>query len=343
MTSDWTGHRDESLRVDLLDSRDRMVGEMGSVEGGTVEYSIYDRIRSGGKLSLVVGAGEAEPDWLSARVKVWYQCVGRPDQPLGVFLPASPRVARHDGYSTREIELYDKLLVLDQQTTTTAVSFPAGQVVTDALRTVLGWTGETNLAVTDSTEALRSPMTWEPRTPLLTICNDLLDAINYFALWCDGDGKYVAQPYTSPSQRGVAWDFTGRQALYLPDVDEDADYYSVPNRFTAVSTSTPDTAALVAVAEDWTSRFGRTARGRWVDASQDDIETTSADVLQAVADRRLADAQQVTSTDQIDHPWLPVRLNDVVTRDGVRAVVTKQAVSLALPGVLATSTLRRLL
>ncbi len=334
----WTGHRVESIRADLLDTRDRILGDLGQVEGGSLEASIYARIRTGGRLSVVA------PDvpWLSRRIKLWYICEGMPDVALGVFIPASPKVSTRDGVEVRDLELYDKLLVLDQQLTTTSVSFPAGTVVTTAVRTVIGWSGETNLAVTDSTETLRQPMAWEVGTPLLTIANALLDALGFFSLWCDGDGKYVASPYIAPSARPVAWAFDGADAVYLPDYDTDADYYSVPNRLTAVSKSAPDTAALVATATDTDSPLGYTARGRWVDATVTDVDATSQAVLAAIAARKLADAQQVTVTDEIEHPLLPIGLNNVVTRSGIRAVVTKQAIDLTLPGVLVRSTLRRL-
>ena len=204
-------------------------------------------------------------------------------------------------------------------------------------------TGDTTGLIADGTETLVNPMTWDAGTTKLQIVNDLLDAGGYFALACDGMGRFVARTYTAAEYRGTAWEFPGG---YLPDFPRDRGNLMVPNRFVAVSRSDdPDTPALVATATDINGPNGYTARGRWITVTETDIEATSQDVLERIAARKLATAQQTSDTIEITHPWLPIDLNDVVKvhnprfREPFVGVVQRQEHRLS-PGGLITSTVR---
>ena len=68
--------------------------------------------------------------------------------------------------------------------------------------------------------------------------------------------------------------------------------------------------ALIAATS--TSDYGFNRRRRWVSVTETGIEATSLAQLQAICDRKLVTAQQVTETITITHPWLPIDLNEVV-------------------------------
>lgn len=338
-----TTHRVESWRVDLLDANDVNLGALQGCTGGSIEQKVAAVIRGGGTLD-VVDVGQ-DIDWLSARVQPWWT-VGDLSWPLGVFLLSAP-VAEHDetGRSWR-VELLDKLAVLDQDKVDGSYSLPAGTVVTDAVAALITGAGETALAITESAETLTSGMVWEAGTSRLRICNDLLAAINYFALWCDGYGRYVAAPYIRPQDRPSAWDFAaGPRAVHTGRFTRDEDLAAIPNKVVLVSSAGVDDEALVSVATntDPASPFSEPSRGRWITHTETGVEATSQAVLDALAARRLTELSSVTATLTVEHAALPLNLNDAVEFDtgGVRTRAVIQSTTQALAvGALTRATMR---
>ena len=266
--------------------------------------------------------------------------------PLGVFLPSAP-VARHDATGRGwDVELLDKLVVLDQDKTDGSYSLPAGTMVTAAVQEVIASAGETRTAITASAETLTAGMVWEAGTSKLRICNDLLAAINYFSLRCDGSGRYVAAPYQAPRNRTPAWDFAaGDRAVHSATFTRDEDLAKVPNKVVLVSSASSDVPALVSVVAnlDPASRFSEFARGRWIVHTETGVEATSQAVLDALAARRLTELSSATATLEIQHAFLPLALNDVVrfNTGGVDAVGVVQKTRIPLePGGLTTTTIR---
>src|SRR5690606_23496078 len=101
----------------------------------------------------------------------------------------------------------------------------------------------------DSTETLTSGMVWPAGTSKLRIINDLLSAINYFSLRCDGHGRYVAAPYLAPASRPVVRRFVpAPDAIHLPEFTRDRDLAGIPNKVVLVSSGSGDDEALVGVA-----------------------------------------------------------------------------------------------
>jgi len=336
-----TGHREESFRVDVLTLRDAKVTELDGVEGGAFDYSIYRTIRSGGSLTVTT---EAPPDWLRVRLRPWY--IARQgdltvEWPLGTFIPATPDADHADDGQTYAVDLYDKLLVLDEDAVENTYTLDAGTVVTDAVRALILETGETAMVIAESPETLTSSLVWEAGTTRLRIVNDLLDSINYFALWCDGYGRYHAEPYVPAGARPIVWPFADdERGIYLPEFRHGRDLFSVPNKVVAVQATGGETEALVAsvaAPPDWPTSFEN--RGRYIVHTETDVEATSYEVLAAYAERRLRELSNPASTASIEFAPLPLNLNDVVsfTRDarGVRlprATVSSFSVPFGEPG-----------
>ena len=111
----------------------------------------------------------------------------------------------------------------------------------DAVRTVIDLAGGGAPFSVDGTlqvAVLPGPMVWgltesQPAT-WLDICNDLLDAIGYGALWVDQDGTYRSEPFVPPEQRPVSWVFDladERTNLVGPERASEQDVWSAPNRW----------------------------------------------------------------------------------------------------------------
>lgn len=340
--TDLTGHRVESWRVDLLTEDDVPVGKVDGALGGEVEQNVNAVISGGGSVQ-VRDVGQ-DIDWLRARLQLWWT-VGDQEWPLGVFLPSAP-VARHDATGRAwDVELLDKLVVLDQDKIDGSYSLPAGTVVTSAVQEIIASAGETRTAITASAETLTAGMVWEAGTTKLRVVNDLLAAINYFALRCDGYGRYVAAPYQAPRNRTPAWDFAeGTRAVHLPAFTRDEDLAKVPNRVVLVSSGGSADPSLVAVASntDPASRFSFAARGgRWIVHTETGVEATSQAVLDALAVRRLTELTSATATIELEHAFLPLDLNDAVgfRTGGVDAVgvIQKKRIPLTVGGLTRTT------
>lgn len=343
-------HRDESWRVDLLTHAEAGAGTIDGVTGGRLDFSVHDTIRSGG--SIEVTGPALGTDWLNVRVQPWY-VLSTPDGevswPLGVFLPAAPKSRHTDTGRIVDVELYDKLLILDQDKIETTYTVDAGAVVTDEVSDLISSTGETKVSLTGSAETLAAPMVWEAGTSKRRIINDLLASINYFAVWVDGWGRFRADPYVRPSGRGVRWTFAdGAASISSPDFTQDEDGFAVPNKVVLVSRSDGASEALTAVATntDSGSRWSYPSRRRWIVHAETGVEATSQEVLDGIAARRLAELSQVSAVYEIRHALIPLDLNDVVrfTRstaglDERVAVVQKMSVSMST-GALVSTTLR---
>lgn len=341
-----TGHRQETWHVDLLNLRDVNLGRLDGVTGGNITYDVNASIRGGGNIDY---AGEPV-DWLQYRVQPWYSIrVGKTtvEWPLGVFIPASPSTA----YGTApggSIELYDKTLILDQDAIETTFTAAKGAKATDIVRSVILATGETHVALTDSDQTLRKSMAWEPGTSRLRIVNDLLAAINYFAVWCDGNGTYRAGPYAAPDDRLPQYGFVDdERGIYLPEFTHEFDTFNIPNKVICVAEGDGESAALTAVATNTNpnSPFSQPSRGRWITRVEDSVEASDQTTLNAIAKRYLAEGQQVGSTYSIQHAPLDLWVHDAVEfkrlAEGIAITATIQSISYPLTnGALCSTSLQ---
>lgn len=330
-----TGSRAEAWRYDLLDLNDRKIGQLEEVTSGSFEFSIFTTIRSSGQIQC-----RAEGiNWLKVRIQPWYTVSANGETmkwPVGIFIPASPGTQYSGDGSSQAIELYDKLQILVDDKVENTYSVPAGTNVTDHIKGIIATTGETKDAITPSDSTLRNSMVWEADATKLQIINDLLASINYFSLWVDGYGVFHGTPYLAPGDRGLAWNFRdGSRSVYSPDFFNDLDEFNVPNKIVLVSASDGETPALTAVAsnENPASKYSYNNRGRWITKTELDVEAADQLTLSSLAQRKLAEANNVASTYEISHALLPIQLNDAVefTRSteniNITAVVQKMSFS----------------
>ncbi|MGV1079715.1 MAG: hypothetical protein ACOYD1_07665 [Candidatus Nanopelagicales bacterium] len=344
---EYLTHRKESVVFTLLDHQENELRALDGVTSAALDLSIFDTIRSGGSLSVV----DEGISWLDVRVKVSY-IMNDTTHPLGVFIPSTPTGDRSLRGTPRKIELYDKLLILVEDGVDQTYEVPVGTVVTERVRSIILSTGETSITIEDSTETLKAAMVWEVGTSKLRIINDLLDTVNYWALWCDENGVYRSGHYTDPEQRTVTWTFAdSEKSIYLPTFSDTEDNFSVPNKYICLSRVSGDVAPFVAVASntDPNDPYSYPRRHRWIVVKVADVEATSQAVLNAIAARKLKSAGTVTRTFVLPHAWVPISLNDAVVFSNDenvitprRCVVQKMAIDLSPPGVMVKTTLREI-
>lgn len=315
----WSDHRREAWRYDILNLKDKFVGNLDGVESGSFEFNVNKTIRSDGSITWVSAPGAESPEWTQLRIQPWYLILNADgavlsETPLGVFIPSFPSRSLSATESIIEVGLHDKLLILDQDKTQEAYTAHSGTMVTTLIRSLLLEAGQTALSMDESSEIIRTNMTWDAGTSWLRITNDVLEAAGYFSLSVDGFGTYQARKYVPPSQRGVERAFIDNdESIYSDEIGHDEDIFSVPNRVIAVSTADGENEAMVAVAEDNSGgRFSIPFRDRVIAETEEGVEATSQNVLNQYARRRLSEMQQVTSSYEISHAYVPLDLNDLV-------------------------------
>lgn len=341
------GPRAESYQWRMLSGDGAPMGDLDGVEGATLNFSIFTTIRGGGTLDHT---GLETPDWNKIRLQPWitveHDC-GTATWPLGVFIPAAPAANWDDGDVSRSVELYDKLLILDQDMVEETYAVQKGEVVTDRIKALILSAGEDLVAVEDSAEVLRADTVWEAGTTKLKIVNDLLESINYFSLWCDGYGAYRADPYIPPASRPISREFLDDEnGIYSPSFEHDQDTFLIPNKMIVKSRSDGEDEGMTAVATnmDPEDPFSYPSRGRWITRMDEDVEASSQAVLNAIAVRRLRELSQASSSLTIKTALVPLDLNSLVKFSSqlanldLSAVVQKLDIT-CTPGTLVTTTL----
>lgn len=326
----------EGYRLDLHTPDGLNLGELSGVEpGGTLTWNRHVQIRGGGRLRV-----RSHHEWDRVRVAPWYCRQGRADEPLGLFI-ARPISQTIDpaGRPVTDIALFDRTLVLAEYATTGAYTVDAGRKITDVVAEVIAATGEDPGSITETEEVTRTEMVWEPGTTGLRIVNDLLEAANYFSIWCDARGQFRVEPYQAPASRPVRHRFRpGPKALHLPEESWDLPAQAA-NRVVAISPGSHDEEAMVAVAERAHGPGSFAEVGRWITRVEDHLEAATQAILQEHADRLLREELAASGKVQRKAAFLPLALNDVVLADEGREVVEEITVTLT-PGELMTITSR---
>lgn len=321
----------------LLDSEDRPLRTLDGASGG--RWSIDAGTLLGGTASIVLNVKNGRDvgiDWMSNRIRATFHD-GTASFDVGTYLFTAPtQVNTGEGVTGYQVDLLPKMNIPSEDKLDARLVLAAGVNVVDTVVNLINSTGETRVAATPSASLLQSDLTWDAATPKLTVINDLLQSIGYWSLWCDGSGLFRVEPYVRPTDRPVAYAFEhGEGSLHFPDWQYNQDVTSVPNKFIAVSSRTGDDPPLRGVAknEDPTSPYsfqnrGKNGQGRWITDSETGIEAESQEVIDQIAQRRLADRMAPVSKFKVRHAMLPLNRNDLVSftpADGVRRLATVQS------------------
>lgn len=306
MSSVLTGNRSTVTRVDLLNDDESYAGRLDGVTGGSVVYTSAKSVHGSASLS-VVDAGQVV-DWLNCRLRPVITVAGVGETSLGVFLVSEAPEDWDDTGCVRSVGLLDKCTILDQDSIDAAYSLNSGTVVTDAIVTLIGTTGETNIAITPSAAVLANPLVWAAGATKLQIVNDLLSIINYFSLYCNGDGQYRGEPYTTPANRPTVWQFIdGDNCIYLPTLTKDVDLFAIPNKVIAITQGGGAAAALTSAAtnDDPASPYSTVSRGRTITTVYSGVEAADQPTLDAYALRQLIALTTPTASIDIQHAYVP--------------------------------------
>lgn len=320
------GHRTK-WRVELLDSKDKMIRTLTEFQGGKLEQNLYRAIRGGGNLTLLSEPGQTsfDIDWGTARFRPVMRIDDTWDIPWGIYLPSKPNEVLDEEQKTvsASVSLMDKLLVLQQDGPLDTFSLAAGTEVTDTIGYILTeLVGETMVIVEESNLALPNARSYPPDASWLEIINDLCSIINYWSIFEDRQGFLRVESYTDPARRSPIYTFTHGASPYKPEWEKEQDWFDVPNRVVLRTDGGPEEEAFTAYADNINpdSIFSIPSRGRVIRHFEDGVEAADQMVLQELAWRRLESLTGAVTNLHLDIAPLPLwpndRVNFITNTDG---------------------------
>lgn len=300
--------------VDLLDRDDNRIGRLDGVTGWQVQQRLAADVRGGMTLSLDDNGGAI--DWLNVRFQPW-KAVNDVSWPLGVYVPRTPVDQWSAAGRSFDVTCLDKTSLL-RDPLPGAFVVRSGTPITVMVGELLRGSGEEKVTVTPSPALQRGEYVAPPGTKRIEVVNKLLESINYSAVYVDRYGVLRAEPYRRPQDRPVAAEFVaGAGTVATPSWSREQALSEIPNRVVLVANGDSDSPALVGVATNTNpaSPFSIPSRGGRVVPREDDpenVEAATQSEINALAARRLADAQNPVANLDVSHAPVPLSLNDVV-------------------------------
>lgn len=340
-----TTSRYTTFTYELLDREENLKGILSGVSGGSVTWKRDALIKGGGTLRLT-DLGQ-DIDWLNDRFRI-SMTVNGVTWGLGVWIPTAPEGAWDGPNRTWEVELHDKLVVLDEDKVLQTTVVNAGADVIDYVVALINSAGEYNIAATDLGVQVATSLVWMVGTPKLRIINDLLNASGYFPLRVNRDGAFLLEPYVQPSARAYAYEFLdGPNSIYASAFTHTLNNFQVPNRVIATTNGDSENEGFIASAEneDPESDYSYVNRGRWVVRFYENVEAVSVAALATWCQRKLADWSNPGASEKFSFMPVPVDIYDAAhfrnQYAGINTRVTIEGVTIPLDGLaLATADVR---
>lgn len=260
------------------------------VSSCSIQWASLTQLKSSAKLTM---RHDSQIDYTNDRIRIFVTVDGV-QSTLGTFLLCSNTENYNEfNVTNRDCECYSFLQLLLDRKLEQTYQVPAGTNVTNEVIRLIGTSG--NYSITASNKTLLSAKTYRAGTSYLEVINDLLDTINYTALYTDKLGVFVAKPYVLPQDRNV--DFTWKRdinGLIRPNKMRELDLFNVPNVFT-VSTNSIDIDPPLTYTYKNTNPSSKTStvsRGREI-TQYESVETTSLNDLVAKAKALCVEANSV--------------------------------------------------
>lgn len=345
MAAGFLGGHSESYRAMVLNERDVELFAL-DLRDGSLDWNQFRDVKGSGSLT-VSAAGLEGINWLVNRVAITYHAelgdqVIDEQLMVGIVSGVDPNPTER----TLDLTILDKLSILSEDALPFSLGYPVGTLVTAAVVAMIQSTGETKIAIVESTETIRTALVFDVGEAKLTVVNRLLSTIDYSSLYVDGQGVFRSEPYVEPDKRDVMHRFeAGRYATFTDEIVDERDLFNIPNKVIAISTSDGETEALVATAQndDPSSPYSVISRrGRVLTRVETGVAATSQETLQAFANRILQSSSQVTWRQTLQHLWAKIKLSDAVVAPNSLVFTVVEMVVTLQPGTLVKTVIRRM-
>ena len=196
---------------------------------------------------------DAEVDFLKDELKAVFISEGK-EESLGIFRAAAVRELRRGGGLRISVEAYDRSWLLKNKRTENLLHLSAGESYLDTIKKLLLDAGIVNVRATASAAVLPADREdWGIGTEYLSIVNQLLEEMGYWAIWFDAQGWAHLEPYAPPSSNRILHSYGPKNMRLKPMADEweqESDIFNAPNVFICVCSNADRSGVLRAVSEN---------------------------------------------------------------------------------------------
>lgn len=263
-------------------------------------------------------------NYLTDLIKPWYCIIVDGityEIPLGHYMLLSPTKNANSGLVSRNISGYDLLKALDQDKTIVSATFSEGSNVVDTIETLIDGVGTwVKYNIEPSNEVLAEDVSYELGKSKLFIINSLLNMINYYPLWVNGNGVYRGIPWT-PTPNTVHTFIDNETSLYEDNVNLTIDYSEMYNRVVIITNQLEEDTEPLYKALTFENEgledhsFSYTSIGRYV-TKIFESEAVSQDYVDLRASRELRKMLEIEEAVNYKHAFITSRLNDGIPWQG---------------------------
>ena len=310
------GSRESFITVELLNKYDVKTGELDVIkDSGHIRFDSEAEIQRVGSVS-VPEKQFREIDWINDRIRPIFN-LKMPDGgvakwSLGVFLISSPNRKYNGTQVIRELELFDKNLILREDKITERLFYDKNKKYTDLIKDIINSAGIPQIEIEDSPLVLPLEREFDLGTPKLQIINELLEEINYKKIWVDNNGVYQVNKYIEPSKREVEYSYRSDDtSIITPDMVEEIDLFNAPNVW-HVTYSNPEALPKVATYENnsLSSITSIPNRGRRIVKLEKIENIPDQQTLESITKRIAYNDSQIYSTFTFSTSIMPHHSND---------------------------------
>lgn len=258
-------NREIKFEYELLDKNDKKLGDIDQVSGS---YSFLSTAEIKGTARFNINERNLkEIDFINERIKPYY-CLRKGTEWLrwgqGIYLLSAPNRNEQSGGIYRDVEAYDKGLILKEDQVDNRYFIPKGTLYIDAVKTLILSTGIEKISIEDSDLALSIDKEYEIGTSKLTIINDLLNSINYNSAYFNENGFCMIRKYINPKVRPYDFKYvTDKNSVTLYGASETLDTFSIPNKFIRY-VENPDATYMISkyINDKASNKLSTVSRGR---------------------------------------------------------------------------------
>lgn len=297
-------NRKIAYRYELLDRNDKPIGEITA--SGNIDYDTNASIMRVGTFSI---KELNDIDFINERIKPYFRLYTGTEWiefPLGVFLISSPSRVSDEYSITRQVESYDKSLILKEDKFTSRYMIPKNTYYTNAISTILSDENINNYDIQQSDLSLQTNIEFDIGTDKLTAINTLLKAINYNPLYVDAYGCFRATKYINPDARTIDGYYTiDRDSIVLSGATETLDVFNYPNKIVRyLENAELGCMTATVINDDPASKLSTVSRGRTIVdiAPVNDIPDLAT--LEAYT-HRIADEKKIYQEIKFNTPVMP--------------------------------------
>lgn len=226
-------NREIKFEFELLDKEDRKIGDINDIDG-SYSFDSEAEVKGTGRFTLNE-RDYKDINFLSERIKPYFCLKGGNEWVRwgqGIYLLNSPDRDEYQGGIYRNIEAYDKSVILLEDKVDNRYYIPAGTVYTDAVKELVLSSGITKISIQDSDLTLPVDKEYEIGTSKLEIINSLLMSINYNSVWFDSNGFCIVRKYIIPKDRMYEYEYeTNSKSIITYGSKETVDAFGIPNKF----------------------------------------------------------------------------------------------------------------